>query len=189
MRETGSKAVLRHPNAMLSCAYPHRAVRGRAATSSTASSPPHGWAEARPQLLLAPTAVPWCQARAGPRCWRRRPWHALSPQLGGLRAHRVLRAAVHPGEGRVPALGCLERQQRLPHRAPHVLPPRLLRCECPPGCHRALLSLIPFECPRQQHQAEGAGSGRAEPCQGLLGLGPALPLPMPSRICSFCPVI
>lgn len=73
---------------------------------------------------------------------------ALFLQLGRLRAHWLLRAAVHPGEGRVPALGRLEWQQRLPHRAPDVLPPRLLRCECP-GSDGALTTLILLKCPRQ----------------------------------------
>lgn len=101
-------------------------------------------------LFLAPTSVPRCQPRAGgPEL----PQEALAAlalflQLGRLRAHRLLRTAVHPGEGRVPTLGRLERQQRLPHRAPDVLPPRLLRCECP-GSHRVLKSPMPLKCPRQ----------------------------------------
>ena len=117
-----------------------------------------------PNLLLAPTSVPRCQPRAGgPEL----PQEALAAlalflQLGRLRAHRLLRAAVHPGERRVPALGRLERQQRLPHRAPDVLPPRLLCCERP-GSRGAPASLIPLKPPRRQHQAKGVRPNTAMP--------------------------
>lgn len=129
-----------------------------------------------PNLLLAPTPAPRCQPR---RRVPALPQEALSApalvlQLGRLRAHRLLRAAVHPGEGRVPALGRLERQQRLPHRAPDVLPPRLLRCECPVPSHQSALGNS--TSPRQRGQG-----GRAQLCrgrcgwQGLLAVGSALP--------------
>lgn len=43
-------------------------------------------------------------------------------QVGGLRARRLPRAAVRAGAGRVPVLGCLERQHGLPCREAHLLP-------------------------------------------------------------------
>lgn len=142
-----------------------------------------------PNLLLAPTPAPRCQPRGRVPAL---PQEALSApalvlQLGRLRAHRLLRAAVHPGEGRVPALGRLERQQRLPHRAPDVLPPRLLRCECP------VPALLPPERPGQQHQPKAARSGRASTAlPGALRLAGAPGGGLsssPSRICPFPPVL
>ena len=50
-------------------------------------------------------------------------------QLGGFRAPRLPGPAVHPGEGRVPQLGGLQRLSVLPHRALHVPAPHLLRRE------------------------------------------------------------
>lgn len=50
-------------------------------------------------------------------------------QLGGFWAPWFPRPAVHPGEGRVPQLGSLQRLSVLPHRTLHVIPPHLLCCE------------------------------------------------------------
>lgn len=117
-------------------------------TSSTASLPPR--LAGKHQIPTSSLHLhPYPEQDVQSCC--RKPWQPLICfvvlQLGRLRAHRLLRAAVHPGEGRVPALGRLERQQCLPHRAPDVLPPRLLRCECP-GCNGALATLILLKCPR-----------------------------------------
>lgn len=49
-------------------------------------------------------------------------------QLGGLRALQLLRPAVCAGEGRLPPLWGLQRQQLLPHREDDVLQAHLLRC-------------------------------------------------------------
>lgn len=49
-------------------------------------------------------------------------------QLGGLRALQLLRPAVRPGEGRLPPLWGLQRQQLLPHWEDDLLQAHLLRC-------------------------------------------------------------
>lgn len=66
-------------------------------------------------------------------------------QVGRLRALRLPGAAVRAGARRVPVLGGVERQQRLPRGEDVLLPPHRLRRECPrpgsprgaaPGAHR-----------------------------------------------------
>lgn len=51
------------------------------------------------------------------------------PQVGGLWACRIPRAAIRAGAGRVPVLGCLERQHSLPRWEAHLLPACGLCCE------------------------------------------------------------
>lgn len=213
-----ARGVLWHPDTMPICINNCRAVRGTEAASQARALaggsrgmptlPPRLQQQSRSQhrflssrtcgqrpdsnLLLAPTPVLWCQplGRVPALPQEALAAVALVLQLGWLRAHRLLWAAVHPGKGRVPALGCLERQQCLPHRAPDVLPPRLLRCECP------VMALVPSKCPGQQHQFKAERSGRASTAlpgalrvagapHGGLSSSPT----MPSRICSFPPVL
>uniref|UniRef100_A0A8U7MZ29 Beta-crystallin A4 n=1 Tax=Corvus moneduloides TaxID=1196302 RepID=A0A8U7MZ29_CORMO len=58
-------------------------------------------------------------------------------QVGRLRALRLPGAAVRAGARRVPVLGGVERQQRLPRGEDVLLPPHRLRRECPrPGSPR-----------------------------------------------------
>lgn len=66
-------------------------------------------------------AVVWCSLTFLCTC--------LLGQLGGLWALQLLWATVYPGERRLPSLGIMEWQQRLPCWKTDVLPPNLQCCE------------------------------------------------------------
>uniref|UniRef100_A0A3Q2PJY3 Crystallin, beta A1, like 2 n=1 Tax=Fundulus heteroclitus TaxID=8078 RepID=A0A3Q2PJY3_FUNHE len=68
---------------------------------------------------------PWFYARSTSVNWSL----CLCVKLDGFRAPRFPGPAVHPGEGRVPPLGRLQRLPLLPRGAFHVFVPHLLRRE------------------------------------------------------------